>query len=70
MSMAEPNGRLRCFDDRQRIDAEMGIQISDRACLAEMFDAEAGQHMTMNRTEPSERCRMTVRDRYHMRMLG
>lgn len=63
-------GCLCCFDDRGGIDPEMPVEIGYCSGLAEMFDAEAGQRMTVNRTEPAERGWMTVGDGDRMGMVG
>src|SRR5436190_18424577 len=51
-------------DDPGSIDAEVPVEISDRAGLTEMLDSQRAGAVAMDRSQPIERCRMPVDDRH------
>ena len=56
-----------CFgssDDPGSIDAEVPVEIGDRAGLTEMLDSQRAGAVAMDRSQPGERCRMPVDDRH------
>ena len=60
-----PSRRMRVgsSDNRIGIDAEMPVEIGDRAGLAEMLDAQRHHAVPGHRAEPGQRQRVAVADR-------
>src|SRR5436309_745077 len=56
-------GCVRGVDDGVRVDAEMAVEVGDRAGLAEMLDTERLLPVAVDAAEPGERRRVAVQHR-------